>query len=226
MKRLKIIIGAASFASLIYIFGWSSLFTVSSVEVIGAPTPEASQEVSARAAIMVGGKLARVDSRAISMKLSSLKWIKSSDISRNWISHKVSISVQPRTPLAQLNNLYLDGDGVTFTVPGQLPLAVRKDLPHVTASTEKAAISAAHLFTTLPTDIRLSISSMSASSSSISFRFLRSIGTPENSTILVRWGSDSDNELKSRVLRSLLALPENKKISRMDLSAPHAPIVK
>lgn len=226
MKRFYIALGATLFAAAIYIFGWSSLFTVSSVEVMGAPTPEAAQQVSAKAAIEIGSKLARVDSRAISLTLDSLHWIKSSDISRNWISHKVSITLQPRIPLAKLNSLYLDGDGITFTIPGQLPVAMTKDLPLVTASTERAAISAAHLFTTLPNDIRANIGSMSATASSISFRYMRVVGTPDHSTILIRWGSDSDNPLKVSVFRALLALPENQKISRMDLSAPHAPIVK
>ena len=33
-------------------------------------------------------------------------------------------------------------------------------------------------------------------------------------------------EFKVKVYKALLALPENKKISLLDLSAPHAPIVK
>ena len=226
MKRLSILLATLLFGALVYIFGWSSLFTVSGVEVHGAPTPQANQEVLSRAAIKSGDQLARVDGRAISLRLHSLNWIKSSDISRNWLSHKVAITVEPRSPIALLNSLYLDTDGTTFSVPGSLPSEIVKDLPRVTAPSPKAAIAAAHLFTTLPTDIRISISSMSASDSSLSFRFGRNVGTPEFATILVRWGSDSDNQLKIRVFRALLALPENKKISRIDLSAPHAPIVK
>jgi hypothetical protein len=42
----------------------------------------------------------------------------------------------------------------------------------------------------------------------------------------IRWGSDSENELKAKVYRALIALPENSQIKRMDLSAPRAPIVK
>jgi hypothetical protein len=32
--------------------------------------------------------------------------------------------------------------------------------------------------------------------------------------------------LKAQVIDALLALPENKKVRRIDVSAPHAPIVK
>jgi hypothetical protein len=41
----------------------------------------------------------------------------------------------------------------------------------------------------------------------------------------VKWGINSENELKTRVYQRILALPENKKITKIDLSAPHAPIV-
>jgi hypothetical protein len=44
--------------------------------------------------------------------------------------------------------------------------------------------------------------------------------------IKVTWGSTKEIELKVSVYRALIALPENKNIRRVDLSAPHAPIVK
>ena len=40
------------------------------------------------------------------------------------------------------------------------------------------------------------------------------------------WGKNEMSELKLQVIDSLLALPENKKIRSIDVSAPHAPIVK
>jgi hypothetical protein len=42
----------------------------------------------------------------------------------------------------------------------------------------------------------------------------------------VKWGINSENELKTRVYQAILALPENNKITKIDVSAPHAPIVK
>jgi cell division protein FtsQ len=42
----------------------------------------------------------------------------------------------------------------------------------------------------------------------------------------VRWGFATENELKAKVYKALLEQPENAKLKRMDLSAPHAPIVK
>jgi hypothetical protein len=48
----------------------------------------------------------------------------------------------------------------------------------------------------------------------------------EGRNVEVRWGLATDNELKAKVYKALLAQPENAKLKRMDLSAPHAPIVK
>ena len=44
--------------------------------------------------------------------------------------------------------------------------------------------------------------------------------------VKVTWGSLRDLDLKVTVLKALLELPENQAIKRVDLSAPHAPIVK
>jgi hypothetical protein len=48
----------------------------------------------------------------------------------------------------------------------------------------------------------------------------------ENRNLLVQWGSLENLPLKVRVYNTLLALPENKTVKKIDLSAPHAPIVK
>jgi cell division septal protein FtsQ len=51
-----LIFGAGS-----YLLGWSSLFTVSQIEISGAPTPESEKEISKRLNLPIGQKLARVD---------------------------------------------------------------------------------------------------------------------------------------------------------------------
>jgi hypothetical protein len=40
------------------------------------------------------------------------------------------------------------------------------------------------------------------------------------------WGTNSDLNLKIKVYEALIALKENSKIVTVDVSAPHAPIVK
>jgi hypothetical protein len=40
------------------------------------------------------------------------------------------------------------------------------------------------------------------------------------------WGDGEDTSLKLKVISALLDLPENKSIRLIDITAPHAPIVK
>jgi hypothetical protein len=44
--------------------------------------------------------------------------------------------------------------------------------------------------------------------------------------ITLRFGGADDVALKVKVFNALMALEENKKVSAIDVSAPHAPIVK
>ena len=40
------------------------------------------------------------------------------------------------------------------------------------------------------------------------------------------WGDGLDTDLKIKVIKALLDQPENKSIRMIDVTAPHAPIVK
>jgi cell division protein FtsQ len=42
----------------------------------------------------------------------------------------------------------------------------------------------------------------------------------------VVWGAGTQIELKLKVYKALLALPENARIKKMDLTDPYSPIVK
>ena len=94
---------AALFAGLVYLFAWSSIFAVSTISITGAPTTETEKTISQIAAISPGQKLARVEPRAIAHRIEDLAWIKSVEISRNWINGKVEIVITPRTPSAYFN---------------------------------------------------------------------------------------------------------------------------
>jgi hypothetical protein len=83
-------------------------------------------------------------------------------------------------------------------------------------------LSAIALFSELPAEIRDSMISLSAASESSITSWQRSGAM----NIKVTWGTATQVALKATVYKALLALPENKGIRRMDLSAPHAPIVK
>ena len=140
----------AIFAGLIYLFAWSSIFSVSAVSLTGAPTPDTEKTILQTAGVAPGQKLARVEPRAIAHRIENLTWIKSVEISRNWINGKVAIAITPRTPTAYFNGSTMDASGTVFTLPG----FNGGELPRVSASTPELGLSAIALFQGLPRNLR------------------------------------------------------------------------
>jgi hypothetical protein len=91
----------------------------------------------------------------------------------------------------------------------------------ISSSSPEGALAANRLFTNLPPDFQGSISSMVASTPSSFILNTRFKGRD----VEIRWGDSSQMNLKISVVNSLLAMPENKKVTVIDLLAPHAPIV-
>ena len=201
-----IIVGLASYA-----LGWSTLFTVSSVEIKGTDQflPQS---------VKVGEKLARVEPRAVASTYENFAFVQDAQVSRNWISGKVTISITTRTPVAIFNNQAIDDSGKAFVVKGNLPAA----LPQIQASNVEIAVTAVEFMTSLPDEIRSNLKILKVRSTGA---YVMDVDV-EGRKVEVRWGFATDNELKAKVYKALLAQPENAKLKRMDLSAPHAPIVK
>ena len=128
-----IIVGLAAYA-----LGWSTLFTVSSVEVKGT-----DQFLPQN--VKVGEKLARVEPRAVAAAYESFAFVQDAQVSRNWISGKVTISITTRTPVAIFNNQAIDDSGKVFVVKGNLPAA----LPQIQAGNIEIAIAAVDFMTSL-----------------------------------------------------------------------------
>ena len=212
------VIVAVLFAGLVYLFAWSSIFSVSSIAISGAPTPDTQNTILKIADLSPGQKLARVEPRAIAHRISDLTWIKNVEISRNWINGKVAIAITPRTPTAYFNGATIDASGTIFTLPG----FSGGDLPRVSASTPQLGLSAITLFQGLPRDFKSQVISLSAHNDS---NFAMQV-TLNGREIRVLWGKNEKSELKIEVIQALTALEENKNIRRIDVSAPHAPIVK
>lgn len=209
---------AALFAGLVYLFAWSSIFAVSTISITGAPTTETEKTISQIAAISPGQKLARVEPRAIAHRIEDLAWIKSVEISRNWINGKVEIVITPRTPSAYFNGSTMDASGAIFSLPG----FEGADLPRVSAPTPELGLSATELFQSLPEEFKSKVISLSAhNQSNIAMRIAL-----DGREIKVLWGTNEKSALKIEVISALIALEENKNIRRIDVSAPHAPIVK
>ena len=210
-RRLALFASLALLTIATYILGWSSFFTVSSVEITGTKTQLSS-------GISKGEKLARIEPRAIAAKFETLDWIADAKVSRNWINGKVSIEITERTPVAIFNNIVFDSKGNSFALRGtpSLPLV------QIQASDLVAAKKAVTFFSSLPADLKSALMVVKVRSSGSLVLEVNNAGK----NLEIRWGDDSDNELKLKVYKALIALPENASIKRVDVSAPHAPIVK
>jgi len=215
---LVILFGGGSF-----LLGWSPVFTVRSVAISGAPTQESELAVARALEISKGDKLARLDPRALSNRLRSFDWIDNSQVSRNWISGKISISIQTRTPIALYSQpgkpqVALDASGKTFATPSD----IAQGLPKVSATSVEGGLAAIKLFTELPKSFSEKIDRMSAARID---NFLI-YGEFSGQNLRIIWGDGADTDLKVEVISALLQRDENKNLRMIDVSAPHAPIVK
>ena len=209
--------------ALAYLLGWSSIFSVKNVEIVGAPTTAVEAEIEKRSQVEVGQQLARVNPQSVARKIEKLTWVKDVAISRNWLSGAVAIEIIPREPLAFFNSdqvpgQTIDEEGQLFSLPG----FNNPDLPLISAKSPESALKANELFTQLPENFRKNITSMMASSTNT----FTLNSTLEGREIRIRWGDNQEMDLKISVINSLLKLPENKQIKMIDVVAPHAPIVK
>jgi cell division protein FtsQ len=207
-----------AFAALVYLFAWSSAFSVKSVQVSGLPDGVSMTSFITKTHIQVGEKLARIEPRAVENNIEELSWVKSVSIDRNWFNGKVRVAIQSRVPVGVFRGRVLDSSGTLFDLPGTVP----SGLPVVIAATPELGLDAISIFTALPSDIRESLISINARNRSSIASRQNILGRP----LTVIWGAPEQIALKVSVYRALLALPENKKISKIDVSAPHAPIVK
>lgn len=205
-------------AGLTYLLGWSNVLTIKAISYSGAPTKSSEAVVKNLTNLEVGGRLARIETRKISGRLQTLPWIESADVSRNWLSGKILITVMPRIPIATFNGELMDASGTRFELPG----GFKSKLPSVFASDTKSGLAAIKLFTKLPTEFSTRTSAFTATSpENMYFKIAEG-----KRVLMVIWGSNKEVELKLKVYKALVALPENSKIKKIDLTEPRSPIVK
>ncbi len=210
-KKVIALLAIVILAGASYVLGWSSLFTVSAVEFKGT-----NKYLPER--VKVGEKLARVEPRAVEATYEKFDFIGNAKVSRNWLTGKVTIEITTRTPIALYNNQAIDESGKAFAISGQMPTS----LPKIEAANGEAAVAAVDFFTALPDEIKSGLVVLKVRSTGAYVLEVNLSGR----NVEVRWGMPRDNALKAKVYMALLAQPENAKIKRMDLSAPHAPLVK
>jgi cell division septal protein FtsQ len=194
-----------------YALGYSSIFTVSAVEIIGIKS-------SVNAGVLKGEKLARIEPRVIASKFENLAWVKKAEVSRNWINGVVSIRILEREPVAIYRGKAFDLDGKTFEPQSGLPT----DLVQIEAVDAASALEAINFLTSLDSELRQSLQVIKVQRAG----FFDLVLAQDERTVEVKWGLSAENELKTRVYKTIFTLPENSKVTRVDLSAPHAPLVK
>jgi cell division protein FtsQ len=202
---ILIIIGAT------YALGYSSLFTVSSIEIIGAQS-------TVNPGVLKGEKLARIQPRVIATKFENLAWVKKAEVSRDWISGKITIRIVERIPVALFNGNAFDAEGNSFQLQSGKP----SNLVQIQATDAESALKAVDLLGSLDSQLSQTLQLIKVQGSG-SFDLQLAQG---ERILEVKWGINSENKLKTRVYQAILALPENNKITKIDVSAPHAPIVK
>lgn len=210
-RRLVVALTLIVFALAAYALGWSNLLTVSSVEMKGTGTFLSTT-------IKPGERLARIEPRAVAKEYEKLDWVQRAEVSRNWINGKITITITERLPIAIFNDRAIDKDGVSFAITNQST----KGLPRIQAPSIDSAITAAAFFSALPQEIASSVQLVKVGNGEMYTLQMQATGH----VIEVVWGSSQDNALKSTVYKALIARAENSKIHQLDLSAPHAPIVK
>ena len=218
MKR-KLIGVFLLFSSLVYVIAWSPLLTVRSIEVTGLPTAIKPEFITSEISLEEGERLGRLDPRAIEKSLQEIPWILSADISRDWLSRKVRIAVTVRTPIAAYRGKAIDSKGHPFIIPGE----AIKGLPEVRASTSENLTSALAIYSQLPTSYKGDLIELIATKEN-AVTSLHALS--QGRALRIIWGDSKDVALKITVLQALRALDENKDVKKIDLSAPHAPIVK
>lgn len=216
--RLFTVLAILLTAGLAYLLGWSNVLTIKEISYIGSPTKSSEATVKALANLEIGERLARVETRKIAGRLQTLPWIESADLSRNWFSGKIVVAVTPRIPIATFNGELMDATGKSFDLPG----GFKSKLPSVFARDTKSGLAAIKLFTKLPTEFSTRTSAFTATSpENINFKI-----TEGKRSINVIWGPDNEIDLKLKVYKALVALPENSKIRKIDLTEPRSPIVR
>jgi cell division septal protein FtsQ len=216
-----------------YLLGWSSVLTVKAVSVAGTSSQaEIFQKLAADSLeFEVGSKLARIETRAIKRSIGNLAWIDEANVSRDWFGRRVQITVIEKVAVAKaISNesglVNFDSSGEMFEPISASQRAIQEKLPLViTQGGDKSQLaSVATFLAQLPTDISDLVANLEAITVANSgfIEMQTKIGGQE---LRINWGIAKDVNQKFEILNALLKLPENKQISRVDLSQPDLPIV-
>ncbi len=234
MKRILVTL---LFAALAYVLGWTNVFAVKSFEVVDEnPDRKTVIEKTLDLASQVGKPIARIDRRELNGKLRNLTWASQVDLSRNFVTGKVTLAIEPEVVMARLNSSWT-------AAPGQIPF-LAEDLSVIYVNQDEADfLEVSELLkkgSGLPEinmgseddQLKGSLRDLVAK---LNEWTILGINAPDggniSSTLIldgrqleVYWGNVKELDLKLEVLNRLLELKENRSAKSFDLSNPLSPI--
>ena len=222
VRRRELTVGIAIFliATLAYLFGWTNVFSVKDLKITGAPNSQVVNTVTRYSEVKAGEKMARIEPRTIESRLlaAGIDWLEGVDITRNWLSGEVVINLKAREAVAFTGSKFVDANGILF----QSPVKIDEKLPELVGTTSQARANGIKLYQSLPNDFKDKVIKIIASSQDRFQLHLMHL----DKVLKINWGSSKDSEVKIKIYKALIALPENKQIKSMDLSDPTKPSVK
>ena len=235
-NRIRIVFLVTSIlGGLIYVLGWSSLLTIQAVEIKGTNQGNliSAQLLAGRSNLVLGEPLARINPKHEENLITDLEWVKQAEVSRNWWTREVQVLVTPKIPIAifkiagaaSTNPRYLASDGTDFSSPQNFSNLATISLINNGQNLVGQRRIIAGFVASLPADLIPGLENLEITKKGevIMATKLR------KPALRINWGSSNSSEeilIKSNVLKDLLDLPENKKITYVDLTVANAPIVK
>jgi cell division septal protein FtsQ len=208
-----------------YFLGWSKALAIKTIEISAAGNEAIIQPLIVPNDLRVGLPIARVSVTRINKDLSHLTWIKDIKVNRRWLAHDVRVVVTERKAIAQYQDMqgvteYFDSSGHHFTSPNP-----PSGIPTISFATENdnSRSTIAAFLAQIPSDLTANLVSLSEDKNN---QIQLTTTITGFKALSISWGGADQLPLKVKVLRQLLTLPENKKITSVDLSAPLTPIVK
>lgn len=215
--------------------GWSSLITIQSVIVKGTNQSNliTAQLIAGESKLVLNEPLARINPKHEENLVTDLEWVKSAKVSRNWWSREVTVSVVPRIPVAifkvegaaATQPRYLASDGRDFSSPQNFTNLATISLVSNGGDWASQRRTVASFVSSLPANLIAGLRNLEITKAG-EIIMATDLRKP---ALRINWGASNSPEeivVKSNVLKGLLNLPENKKISYIDLTVTNAPIVK
>ena len=208
-----------------YLLGWSKALEIRTIEISASGNESLINPILIPRDLHIGMPIARVSAQRISHDLAGFTWISAIKINRRWLAHDLKISISEHKAIAQYvdsngSKQYFDDKGLNFSAPNP-PTGLPVIDFALESSISRSAI--ATFLAQVPSDLTAHLSSLSVDIQN-QIEMTTTISGFKN--LAITWGTATDVPLKVKVLRQLLTLRENKKVTNANVSSPMTPVVK